>query len=86
MPSYLPLLTLLLVFGTRSVSAEPAGPGQERSLEIDWLGDRFLKEGEEFRYYSGSMHYFRVPREYWRDRMNKMRLAGLTTLQVGWGR
>lgn len=26
--------------------------------------------------YSGAMHYFRVPRKYWRDRLRKMRAAG----------
>lgn len=30
--------------------------------------------------YSGSFHYFRVPRPYWRDRLRKMRAAGLNTV------
>ncbi|KAJ8930103.1 hypothetical protein NQ314_017131 [Rhamnusium bicolor] len=32
--------------------------------------------------YSGAMHYFRVPRAYWRDRLRKMRAAGLNTVET----
>jgi beta-galactosidase len=43
-------------------------------------GDRFLLDGKPFVIRSGEMHYARVPREYWRDRMKKMRAMGLNTL------
>merc|ERR1719317_733475 len=42
----------------------------------------FLRNGSPHRYVSGSMHYFRVPQDMWEDRMKKMRLAGLNTLQT----
>ncbi|XP_018580165.1 beta-galactosidase-1-like protein 3 [Anoplophora glabripennis] len=32
--------------------------------------------------YSGAMHYFRVPQEYWRDRLRKMRAAGLNAVET----
>lgn len=32
--------------------------------------------------YSGAFHYFRVPRAYWRDRLRKMRSAGLNTVET----
>lgn len=32
--------------------------------------------------YSGALHYFRVPREYWRDRLRKMRAAGLNAVET----
>lgn len=32
--------------------------------------------------YSGAMHYFRVPKAYWRDRLRKMRAAGLNTVET----
>ncbi|XP_072282552.1 beta-galactosidase-1-like protein 2 [Pyxicephalus adspersus] len=41
---------------------------------------QFLLEGEPLRILGGSMHYFRVPKEYWRDRMQKMKACGLNTL------
>ncbi|XP_073441067.1 beta-galactosidase-1-like protein 2 isoform X2 [Dendrobates tinctorius] len=47
---------------------------------------QFLLEGEPLRILGGSMHYFRVPREYWKDRMMKMKACGLNTLTtyVSW--
>lgn len=32
--------------------------------------------------YSGAMHYFRVPKEYWRDRLRKLRAAGLNAVET----
>lgn len=32
--------------------------------------------------YSGAMHYFRVPRAYWRDRLRRMRAAGLNAVET----
>lgn len=32
--------------------------------------------------YSGAMHYFRVPRPYWRDRLKKIRAAGLNAVET----
>ncbi|XP_077499826.1 beta-galactosidase-like [Amblyomma americanum] len=52
------------------------------SFVVDYNNNVFLKDGKPFRYVSGSLHYFRVPRQYWRDRMEKMRLAGLNALQT----
>ncbi|KAL1438025.1 hypothetical protein MTO96_048480 [Rhipicephalus appendiculatus] len=53
-----------------------------RSFTVDYANNQFLKDGQPFRYVSGSLHYFRVPRAYWQDRMEKMRLAGLNALQT----
>ncbi|XP_071372742.1 beta-galactosidase-1-like protein 2 [Centroberyx affinis] len=41
---------------------------------------QFSLEGEPFRILGGSIHYFRVPRAYWEDRLLKMRACGLNTL------
>ncbi|KAJ8983197.1 hypothetical protein NQ317_016417 [Molorchus minor] len=42
----------------------------------------FLLNGKNFSVYSGAMHYFRVPRAYWRDRLKKIRAAGLNTVET----
>ncbi len=41
---------------------------------------QFLLSGKAFQIRAGSMHYPRVPRAYWRDRMRKMKAMGLNTL------
>jgi len=41
---------------------------------------QFLLDGNAFQVRAGSMHYPRVPRAYWRDRMRKMKAMGLNTL------
>ncbi|CAK6435724.1 unnamed protein product, partial [Pipistrellus nathusii] len=52
-----------------------------RTFEIDYDHDCFRKDGQHFRYISGSIHYFRVPRFYWEDRLLKMKMAGLNAIQ-----
>ena len=44
----------------------------ERTFKIDFANDRFLKDGEPFRYISGSIHYFRIPSALWRDRLRRI--------------
>ncbi|KAG8521611.1 Beta-galactosidase, partial [Galemys pyrenaicus] len=53
-----------------------------RTFKIDYQHNRFLKDGQPFRYISGSIHYFRVPRFYWKDRLLKMKMAGLNAIQT----
>ena len=42
--------------------------------------DRFVRNGEPIRIFSGSLHYTRVPRAYWRDRLLRLRALGLNTV------
>lgn len=43
-------------------------------------GRSFLLDGQPFAIHSGELHYFRIPREYWRDRLLKARAMGLNTI------
>ncbi|KMQ85919.1 beta-galactosidase-like isoform x1 protein [Lasius niger] len=52
------------------------------SFGVDYENNQFLLDGEPFRYVSGSFHYFRAPRQYWRDRLRKMRAAGLNAVST----
>ncbi|NXR79253.1 BGAL galactosidase, partial [Pycnonotus jocosus] len=54
----------------------------ERSFEIDYDSNCFVKDGKPFRYISGSIHYSRVPSYYWKDRLLKMKMAGLDAIQT----
>ncbi|MBR4054413.1 MAG: beta-galactosidase [Clostridia bacterium] len=46
----------------------------------------YLLDGKPFKLLSGSMHYFRIPREYWYDRLLKLKECGLNTVEtyVAW--
>jgi len=41
---------------------------------------QFLLDGQPFRIISGSIHYARVPRAYWRDRLRMAKAMGLNTI------
>jgi beta-galactosidase len=45
-------------------------------------GNQFLWDEKPFRILSGAIHYFRVPQEYWRDRLEKARAFGLNTIET----
>ena len=40
------------------------------------IRDQFYLDGEPFQIVSGAVHYFRVPRAYWRDRLEKLKAMG----------
>ncbi|XP_070776050.1 beta-galactosidase [Enoplosus armatus] len=68
-------ITLLLLLFGHSLGTPP-------SFSVDYKNDCFLKDGEEFRYIAGSIHYSRIPRVYWKDRLLKMYMAGLNAVQT----
>jgi beta-galactosidase len=52
--------------------------GQGRDFR---LGEsEFLLNGKPFRIMAGEIHYQRIPREYWADRLMKVKAAGLNTV------
>ena len=56
----------------------PRLAGQSRSFH---LGEsEFLLDGKPFRIMAGEIHYQRIPREYWADRLMKVKAAGLNTV------
>jgi beta-galactosidase len=44
------------------------------------VGDHFELDGKPFQVLSGEIHYARVPRAYWRDRIRMARAMGLNTI------
>jgi beta-galactosidase len=56
------------------------GAGALRSIKIE--NDTFLLNNQPFAFASGDLHYTRVPRAYWRDRLVRMRALGLNTVQT----
>jgi beta-galactosidase len=47
---------------------------------------KFIYDGREIRLISGSIHYFRVVPEYWKDRLEKLKACGFNTVEtyVAW--
>lgn len=46
------------------------------------IKDIFYLDGKPFRVISGSIHYFRVVPEYWRDRLEKLKAMGCNTVET----
>lgn len=46
------------------------------------VGNQFQLDGQPFQVLSGAVHYFRVPRAYWRDRIHKAHQMGLNTIET----
>ncbi|MGC1157812.1 MAG: beta-galactosidase family protein, partial [Acidobacteriaceae bacterium] len=65
-------LALLAVLAIRPACTEP------HSFRAD--NGQFLLDGKPFRIISGEMHYARIPREYWRDRLRMAKAMGLNTV------
>uniref|UniRef100_A0A673WA93 Beta-galactosidase-1-like protein 2 n=1 Tax=Salmo trutta TaxID=8032 RepID=A0A673WA93_SALTR len=61
-------------------STAPGGRRMSRRVGLSANSSQFTLEGETFRILGGSIHYFRVPRAYWRDRLMKMKACGINTL------
>ena len=53
-----------------------------RKFDVDLERNIFVKDGLEFRYVSGSFHYFRALRETWAEKLKLMRLSGLNAVDV----
>ena len=49
---------------------------------IRYNGDCFQIEGKDTFIYSAAFHYFRTPRELWRDRLTKIKAAGFNTVET----
>jgi len=45
-----------------------------------WKGEDFLLDGKPFVIRGGEMHFSRIPREHWRDRLRMLKAMGLNTV------
>jgi len=75
---------LLMFCATVAVHAQPTAG----AYTLRASGDHFEMDGKPFQIISGAIHYERVPRAYWRDRLRKARAMGLNTVEtyVFWNR
>jgi len=70
----------LLLAVLASPIARPSA--QDAQHHIGIKGDHFVFDGKPLQIISGELHYERIPREYWRDRLQKARAMGLNTIST----
>ena len=80
--TFLPMWLGLSLFAGGMALAVPApAPLPTPTAHTVSIDDQnFLIDGKPIQIISGEMHYQRVPREYWRDRMRRMKAMGCNTL------
>jgi len=69
-----------------TLAAGPADPAAVQRT-FGFRGAEFVLDGKPFQIMAGELHFQRIPREYWRDRLDKARAMGLNTVAtyVYWG-
>ncbi|HXH48038.1 MAG TPA: beta-galactosidase family protein [Terriglobia bacterium] len=72
-------LSPLLLCG-RQREAVPSVEGSRHNFT--WYNEDFLLDEKPFHIRSGEMHYARIPREYWRNRLKKLKSMGLNTVST----
>ncbi|XP_061659256.1 beta-galactosidase-1-like protein 2 isoform X2 [Syngnathoides biaculeatus] len=75
-------LSVAVVITYRYLGIPRGGQRITRKFGLSANSSQFSLEGEPFRILGGSIHYFRVPRAYWRDRLMKMKACGINTLST----
>ena len=65
-------------------AADPALPVKHFSYpeRISYDGSSLKIEGKDVFIYSAAFHYFRTPKELWRDRFTKIKAAGFNTIET----
>src|SRR5580658_3092980 len=74
------LLAVSLFCTAELLHAQSPAPTGPHTLRAN--GDHFELDGKPFQIVSGAIHYARVPRAYWRDRLRKARAVGLNTVET----
>ncbi len=77
-PSTLLRIAVASFIALTAISPAQAAPATGHSFRVE--GDHFVLDGKPFRVLAGEMHYARVPRAYWRDRLRKAKAMGLNTI------
>ena len=62
------------------LDVSPTRPGRGATVSFSYDESDFLVDGRRLQIFSGELHYFRVPRPYWEDRLAKARAMGLNAI------
>ena len=72
------LATLLLLLAFLIVPGRPEAANPAHTF--GWKGEHFLLDGKPFVIRGGEMHFSRIPRGHWRDRLRMLKAMGLNTV------
>ena len=75
-------ITLGIVLGGSSNDDENIDPDNIQSALTEDGIHLHLKDHGRLRIMSGSIHYFRMPQESWRDRLEKLKATGANTVET----
>jgi beta-galactosidase len=73
-------LPSLLPFGGSAHAATPGASGAAAAARFAIGADAFMLDGAPLQIRCGEMHFARVPREYWSDRLKAIKAMGLNTV------
>ena len=51
-------------------------------MKLEIVNGKFMLDNKEIQICSGAIHYFRVVPEYWRDRLEKLKMCGFNTVET----
>ncbi|RBH67972.1 beta-galactosidase, partial [Xanthomonas oryzae pv. oryzae] len=72
-------LVLALAF---ALPVTAAAADTERWPDFGTQGTQFVRDGKPYQLLSGAIHFQRIPRAYWKDRLQKARALGLNTVET----
>ncbi len=73
---------LAMMFVSALLALAQVAPASAGPTRFAIQGEHFMRDGKPHVIISGEIHYPRIPREYWRDRLRKARAMGLNTIQT----
>lgn len=70
------------MLGAALALALGAAPTVQADESLHIQGSQFMRDGHRHQIISGSMHFQRIPRAYWRSRLRMARAMGLNTIET----
>ena len=74
------LVAAMVLTALPNLACATAAPAAAVAHTFQVANGKFMLDGKPFQIISGSIHYARVPRAYWRARLRKARAMGLNTV------
>jgi beta-galactosidase GanA len=81
-PVALATITASIFAATVTAHRLPKSAQERKFSPVTVAANQFTRDGKPYEILSGEIHHARVPRDYWRDRLRKIRAMGLNTIQV----